>query len=114
MAIEKSDWKTSPMPSEKTKISIEANYSEEEMNQIKEGFKPKEMEDKWFIYFDKPWLYLHRSWTGYCIYMVKIENGTVTETWVNGDKEQYNGTHVDNVQLVKDIINYKLLKKTGT
>ena len=114
MGIKKTDWKTTPMPSKKTQISIEAKYSEEEIDLIKEGFKPRSMDDKWFIYFEEPWLYFHRSWVGYCIYMVKLENGAITETWVNGEKEQYNGTHVDDVRLVKDLINYKLLKKTGT
>ncbi len=30
------------------------------------------MEDKWFIYFDEPYLYFHRSWTGDAVYRVAL------------------------------------------
>lgn len=30
------------------------------------------MEDKWFSYMDENTLYAHRSWTGYCIYIIEI------------------------------------------
>jgi len=29
------------------------------------------MEDKWFIFLEDDWLYLHRSWTGTCVYKVQ-------------------------------------------
>lgn len=31
------------------------------------------MEDKWFIYFDGPHLYLHRSWSGLAAYRVTFD-----------------------------------------
>jgi len=31
------------------------------------------MEDKWFIYFDEPYLFLHRSWTGQPAYRIELE-----------------------------------------
>ena len=31
------------------------------------------MEDKWFAYFDEPYLYLHRSWGGMAVFRVKLE-----------------------------------------
>ena len=33
------------------------------------------MEDKWFIFFDEPYLFLHRSWTGQPVYRVEFETG---------------------------------------
>jgi len=31
------------------------------------------MEDKWFIYFEEPYLFFHRSWTGEPYYRVALE-----------------------------------------
>ena len=54
---------------------------------------PQQMEDKWFIYFEDDWLYFHRSWTGTCIYAVRLSAAgagkKVVEAWVNRDPGQY-------------------------
>jgi hypothetical protein len=64
---------------------------------------PKDMEDKWFIYFERGpanrppeaqesaspqgWLLFHRSWTGACIYGLHLERAPgggarVVDSWV--------------------------------
>ena len=44
------------------------------------------MEDKWFSYMDGNTLYAHRSWTGYCIYIIEINVETgVHDVTVNRD-----------------------------
>lgn len=48
-------------------------YSQEEFEKIAAGVIPKQMEDKWFIFYEEPWLYFHRSWTGFCIFEVRFE-----------------------------------------
>src|SRR5262249_61512865 len=63
----RSDWKTQPMPAENERIALERDYSIEEFDRLRAGLVPQEMEDRWFIYFEDPWLFLHRSWTGFCI-----------------------------------------------
>jgi hypothetical protein len=54
------------------------------------------MEDKWFVFYEAPWLYFHRRWTGICIYAVRLreEGGgsIVEEAWVNRAPEQYRET----------------------
>jgi hypothetical protein len=56
------------------------------------------MEDKWFIFVEDDWIYLHRSWTGFCIYAAKLEQRgdahEIVEAWVNREPEQYES--VDN------------------
>src|SRR6516225_2854778 len=32
------------------------------------------MEDKWFIYYEEPHLFLHRSWTGLPVYRLTLKN----------------------------------------
>jgi hypothetical protein len=36
------------------------------------GLIPKEMEDKWVIYYDRPYLFFHRSWTGQPVYRIEL------------------------------------------
>jgi hypothetical protein len=57
------------------------------------GLLPVQMEDKWFIYYEEDWLYLHRSWTGACIYGVHLapdgEGSSVAAAWASRATEEY-------------------------
>ena len=64
---QRGDWETTPMPAERKTIPLDLRFSAEEMARIVRGVVPQQMEDKWFIYYEKQKLYLHRSWTGYCV-----------------------------------------------
>lgn len=90
------DWKTQPMPSVSTKIALEKFYSQEEFYRIAAGLIPEQMEDKWFIFYEAPWLYLHRSWTGFCIFKVRFEvvgeSVKIVEVQVNRDPAEYSNT----------------------
>ncbi|HKA35577.1 MAG TPA: hypothetical protein VKH43_02075 [Thermoanaerobaculia bacterium] len=83
------------MPAENERIALERDYSIEEFDRLRAGLVPQEMEDRWFIYFEDPWLFLHRSWTGFCIYRVRFElSGTrarVAEVIVNRRQDQHRG-----------------------
>jgi len=93
---QRGDWKTIPMPQECRPLTFQRAYSPADFEIVSMGLIPQEMEDKWFIYYEAPWLYLHRSWTGYCIYKVRFEVCdeivTVAETLVNRDLAQYTET----------------------
>ena len=67
------DWKTTDMPEARANLKVERAFSSEEMERIKYGLIPEEMEDKWVIYYEDDRLYLHRSWTGYRIYAVEFQ-----------------------------------------
>jgi len=64
-----------------------------EMQRVRRGLVPEQMEDKWFIYWKDDAVYFHRSWTGFCIYIVRfVEDGTawnMFEVLVNRDAEQH-------------------------
>jgi hypothetical protein len=68
----KEDWKTRPMPRRRTKIVLDISYNADAMTRIRKGFLPTDMGDKWFVWFEEPVLYLHRSWTGFCVYEVNF------------------------------------------
>jgi hypothetical protein len=93
---QRNDWKTQELLSTSKSIVLDLNYSVSEFGNIIIGTIPEQMEDKWFVFYEEPWLYLHRSWTGFCIFKVRFEllddRVHVIEAWVNRDLEQYKET----------------------
>jgi hypothetical protein len=87
------DWKTMGMPKARANLKVARVFSSEEMERIKYGLIPEEMEDKWFIYYEGDRLYFHRSWTGHCIYVVEFQKGedqfVNSLVQANRDAEQY-------------------------
>lgn len=90
------DWKTLPMPEQTASLTLTRTYSPAELTRIKRGCIPYAMEDKWFIFYEDGLLALHRSWTGLCIYTLRLtaqgDHYVVTEALVNRDPLQYKET----------------------
>lgn len=91
----KADWKTFDMPEQKETFILDKNLTEEEIKILKKGHIPEVMEDKWFWYVESNKLYVHRSWTGFCIYIVELDTNGHLEVVVNRNIEQYKNTDVD-------------------
>ena len=111
-----SDWKTKPLPVQRTTIFFDRSFTSQEMERIQAGLIPEQMEDKWFIYWNEDRLFFHRSWTGFCVYMVKFtnKNGSykIVEVDVNRDSEQYSETSDKHDELmVTYLIDALLLQK---
>jgi hypothetical protein len=111
-AANPSDWKIEPMPASSQALPFGAVYTPEQFRKIALGLVPEEMEDKWFIYYEEPWLYLHRSWTGYCIYKVRFRECPagveVAEAFVNREQSQYTETDDESdVRLLKILLESK-------
>jgi hypothetical protein len=51
---------------------MKIRFTEEEFNKLKVWLIPEAMEDKWFIFYEKNYLYFHRSWTWYWMYKAEI------------------------------------------
>jgi len=116
MTATSTSWKRLPPSAERADLGFTALFTEAEAAQIKHGFVPEEMEDKWFIYFDEGWLFFHRSWNGALIFALRLEGSPdgvrVVESWVNRDPQQYSGTDTEyDRQLVRFLIDAVLLKK---
>ena len=116
-------WKSisKPMPEQHTTIQLNYKFTEEDMTAIKNGLTPQEMEDKWFVYYEQEQhkLYMHRSWTGFCVYIVTFEesgdgSGTAVSMVVNRDSSQYtNGDDELDKTQVGTLIGVLLLSKFG-
>ena len=96
LCVRSSDWKTEPMPSECKVVPIDLRFSLAEMSKIRRGFKPQDMDDRWFAYVEDETLYLHRSWSGYCVYEVNFTDddgyAEADQFTVNRNTEQYTCT----------------------
>jgi len=69
-------------------------------------------------FFDEGWLFFHRSWTGACIYGVRLDGSPagvrVIDSWVNRDSDQYKCTDTEyDRKLVGFIIDAFLLGKSA-
>ena len=111
-------WQTKPMPEARVRLRIDRTFSADDYAKLQRGFIPRVMEEKWFIYFEDGWLRFHRSWTGFCIFQLRLErsgNGyRVAEAWANRDRGQYGGTdEADEVALVMWLIDNLLLDDPG-
>jgi len=89
----------------------------EELKQLQLGIVPREMEDKWFIYFDVPHLFFHRSWTGQPVYRVTLNlQGTRAEVsealWATDLAEQGKSTRQYEAQLLDFLVSNLLLGKS--
>lgn len=95
-------WGLKEMPPRKLALPFRTRFSPNEMARIRRGNIPHEMEDKWYIYFQDGWLSFHRSWTGICIYRIRLEPDgdchRITECWVNREPEQYSSVDSDHDQ----------------
>ena len=63
-AATKTGGKTLEPPKLRVPLGYEYVFNDADAERLREGLIPAAMEDKWFVYFDHGWLYLHRSWTG--------------------------------------------------
>lgn len=88
-------WKIKPMPAQHKTLALDGAFFATEMQQIMFGFIPRDMDDKWFIYWQEGWLHFHRSWTGSCIYQLKIDpykdDYRAVQAVVNRNPEEYRG-----------------------
>jgi hypothetical protein len=87
--------KPRPLPRLRVRIPFERRFTEAEFSCLKQGFVAESMEDRWNILFNDPWLIFVRSWTGFCIHKVRLENSDngckIAEVWVSRDRRQYGG-----------------------
>jgi len=95
------DWKTM-MPDEWRATTLDRTYTADEFARITLGRVPEVMEDKWFIFFEEPWLYFIRSWTGFCLYKVQfaeLERGMrVADAWAHSGYSHCDSLEPDDPQ----------------
>lgn len=97
MAATRQSWPNlKPLPEQRAQLFLNRQFTQDEYDLIGEGLIPEAMEDKWFIFLEDDVVYLHRSWTGFCIYQVSLAkdgaNYAVAKAFVNREPNQYAAT----------------------
>lgn len=110
-AAHSGSWNHHPMPKETIRLNYSKAITAEEFKNISRGLIPEQMEDKWFAYLEGRTLFLHRSWTGVCIFQVELrraQNGyVVSRVEVNNDPEQHRPRSIEHeTSLVNTLIEY--------
>jgi hypothetical protein len=128
----RTSWKSLPPPQQCEALGFAATFNDAETELLVLGLVPKDMEDKWFIYFERGppnrppeaqgsaspqgWLLFHRSWTGACIYGLHLERSPggarVVDSWVSRDPAQYKNADVEyDRKLLRFLIDALLLRQ---
>ena len=80
MSATSQSWKFEPF-TDGVPLSFSSRFSDSDFAKLQKGLIPAEMEDKWFIYYERPHLFFHRSWTGQSVYRLALETNA-GETFV--------------------------------
>lgn len=102
----KNDWKICEMPTENDFFYLEREFSTDEIESLRIGIIPQNMDDRWFCYMEGNNLFWHRSWTGCCVFILEINpSESLHRVQVNRNKNQFN---LDNPQEEKELLNHLL------
>lgn len=89
------DWEIEDMPEKSETFIINRCIGPKQMEMLRHGNIPQEMEDKWFWYMEENKLYAYRSWTGICIYIIEFKDDDNHVVTVNRDPRQYSCTAIE-------------------
>lgn len=100
------DWETYPMPEKNTSFKLKKKLKKDSINRLKLGHVPEEMEDRWFSYYEDDKLYIHRSWSGNCIFIVTFNTLTNRhKVIVNRDENQYACTDInEDIEVISELL----------
>lgn len=105
------DWQITAMPDTIEETILDRKLSDAEYRALTTGYIPKDMDDRWFLFVEDDWVNLHRSWTGNCIFQIKLEstpNGWIlTKLKVNRNFDQYKSTNMESdTSELYSVLNY--------
>lgn len=114
--VQATDRETKPLPTKSLSLCLDRLFTAKQMERLRAGLQPEQMEDKWFVYWQDDCLYFHRSWTGYCIYVIHFkadgDSYRMIAADVNGDTEQYSSPGEEQEpSMISNLIDRLLLRR---
>jgi len=98
-----------PFPEKFHRRAFNRKLTDEEFAKVKAGHLRGDMDDRWIIYFQQPWLFFYRSWTENCIYKVHIVEKKdayyIDEILTNGEQSQYKYVEENEPTFFEHILN---------
>lgn len=86
-------WRALPMPDQITELGGKLWLEERTARQLRVGHIPVSMDDRWFVFCEGDRVFVHRSWTGICIFEATLrrtrDGAELCDARVNRDPEQY-------------------------
>ncbi|MGB1249958.1 MAG: hypothetical protein ACPG8W_04950 [Candidatus Promineifilaceae bacterium] len=107
-------WRNKPMPEQHAILQLDGVFSAEHFALVQKGYIPQTPKDKWFLYYYKGWLNIHRAASGSCIFKLQItpkdDHYVAPIVVANRQKKQYKSVNDDyDVQLMAYLIDRYLL-----
>jgi hypothetical protein len=81
-----------PFPKLRERISFVRTLTNCEFEALANAPAPETMDRRWHSVVRGGWVYLIRTWTGFCVFKLKVRSESphdVIETWANRDRSQY-------------------------
>ena len=109
MIADRQSWKNSPAPSMREEFKVAWTFPPAMAKRMIAGHIPEDMNDRWFILMEDGWLLFHRSWTGSCIFGLKVdpspEGVVINEGWVSRKVDEYSSNDIDqDVELAQTLV----------
>ena len=71
------------------RMVLKRHFSVQDIQRMRQGIIPRNMDDRWLYYMQDNRFFMHRSWTGFCIYIIEFGEQDTHLVTVNGDSAQY-------------------------
>ena len=102
------DWEAHRLTTPEPILPPARVWTSDEMDEIRRGYVPHIMDEKWFIFMEGDRLFLHRSWTGLGVYeatFTAADGGFVIgSAVVTGDRTQYKRSSDQDEPLILEMI----------
>ena len=99
MIADRNSHKNSPPPMEREEFNVDWTLHAEMGQRMMAGHIPEDMNDRWFIIMENGWLLFHRSWTGNCIFGLKVdassEGVAINQGWVSRKTDEYSSNDIE-------------------
>lgn len=93
VATRKSWRNLKPPPKKRVALPLERDLDAVDLAKLSRGFVPQRMEDHWFALVERDRLYMHRSWTGLCVFVARLEQSgagaRLRDVEVTADRRSY-------------------------
>lgn len=105
--VTKYDWRCERAPKNVVISSFEYAYKPYELDILKLGFRPTNMDQKWFCYYESGTVHFYRSWSGILVCRVilnETSNKHIVLKYYKDDEEKVALDYLDAQELIRCVI----------
>lgn len=115
-AARRKDWKADTMQGLARRLHSDLKFNSADFEAIQFGLVPYEIGDKWFMFMEGDWLYMHHSWTGYCAYKIRFEQDgfgsmRIAEIWASEHDQYSNRPNAISSEIIEVLLVHCLIRR---